>query len=88
MVFRAALTSMLTLAFSPKVGGGPTGVEYAAELHDFLLEDLTQWYPEIAGKIKITLVEALPSVLPMFSKVSLIRALSLLFFMSGAYCAF
>lgn len=27
-----------------------------------------QWYPEIADKIKITLVEALPSVLPMFSK--------------------
>lgn len=34
------------------------------------MEDLTQWYPEIAGRIKITLVEALPSVLPMFSKVS------------------
>lgn len=33
------------------------------------MEDLTQWYPEIAGRIKITLVEALPSVLPMFSKV-------------------
>lgn len=27
------------------VGGGPTGVEYAAELHDFLVEDLTTWYP-------------------------------------------
>ncbi|KAJ7472304.1 pyridine nucleotide-disulfide oxidoreductase-domain-containing protein [Mycena galericulata] len=38
------------------VGGGPTG------------EDLKMWYPELAGKIKITLVEALPSVLPMFSK--------------------
>jgi len=50
------------------VGGGPTGVEYAAELHDFLVEDLQNWYPEIAGRVKITLVEALPSVLPMFSK--------------------
>jgi len=50
------------------VGGGPTGVEYAAELHDFLTEDLQNWYPEIAGKVKITLVEALPNVLPMFSK--------------------
>lgn len=50
------------------VGGGPTGVEYAAELHDFLTEDLTNWYPEIAGNIKITLIEALPNVLPMFSK--------------------
>ncbi|KAJ3312530.1 NADH:ubiquinone oxidoreductase [Blyttiomyces sp. JEL0837] len=50
------------------VGGGPTGVEYAAELHDFLHEDLLRWYPQIAGKVKITLIEALPHVLPMFSK--------------------
>ncbi|KAF7729451.1 NADH:ubiquinone oxidoreductase [Apophysomyces ossiformis] len=50
------------------VGGGPTGVEYAAELHDFLAEDLKKWYPELAGKIKITLIEALPNVLPAFSK--------------------
>ncbi|KAJ3129214.1 NADH:ubiquinone oxidoreductase [Nowakowskiella sp. JEL0407] len=49
------------------VGGGPTGVEYAAELHDFLHDDLSTWYPEITSKIKITLVEALPHVLPMFS---------------------
>ncbi|KAJ3161277.1 NADH:ubiquinone oxidoreductase [Geranomyces variabilis] len=50
------------------VGGGPTGVEYAAELYDFLQEDLASWYPELAPKIKITLVEALPHVLPSFSK--------------------
>lgn len=69
------------------VGGGPTGVEYAGELHDFLKEDLanasrrfvperrlcsrqscTQWYPDIVDRIKITLIEALPNVLPMFSK--------------------
>jgi NADH dehydrogenase FAD-containing subunit len=50
------------------VGGGPTGVELSGELHDFLEEDLKSWYPELAGKVRITLVEALPSVLPMFSK--------------------
>ena len=27
-----------------------------------------KWYPDIASSIKITLVEAMPSVLPMFSK--------------------
>lgn len=27
------------------VGGGPTGIEYAAELHDFLTDDLSKWYP-------------------------------------------
>ena len=50
------------------VGGGPTGIEYAAELHDFLEDDLTAWYPELAGKIKITLIEALPNVPAAFSK--------------------
>ncbi|KAF7377668.1 Mitochondrial external NADH dehydrogenase [Mycena sanguinolenta] len=50
------------------VGGGPTGVELSGELHDFLEEDLKSWYPGLADNIKITLVEALPSVLPMFSK--------------------
>ncbi|KAL0958838.1 hypothetical protein HGRIS_014155 [Hohenbuehelia grisea] len=50
------------------VGGGPTGIELSGELHDFLEDDLKAWYPELAGKIRITLVEALPSVLPMFSK--------------------
>lgn len=50
------------------VGGGPTGVELSGELHDFLEDDLRSWYPEPADSIKITLVEALPSVLPMFSK--------------------
>ncbi|KAG6877178.1 hypothetical protein C0993_009600 [Termitomyces sp. T159_Od127] len=50
------------------VGGGPTGIELSGELHDFLEDDLKFWYPELANKIKITLVEALPSVLPMFSK--------------------
>jgi len=50
------------------VGGGPTGVELSGELHDFLEEDLKHWYPDLADKMKITLVEALPSVLPMFSK--------------------
>ncbi|KAJ3135398.1 NADH:ubiquinone oxidoreductase [Physocladia obscura] len=50
------------------VGGGPTGIEYAAGLHDFLEEDVKIWYPEIAGKFRITLVEATPHVLPAFSK--------------------
>lgn len=28
----------------------------------------SQWYPDLADRIKITLIEALPNVLPMFSK--------------------
>ncbi|KAI9033504.1 hypothetical protein DFJ74DRAFT_652664 [Hyaloraphidium curvatum] len=49
------------------VGGGPTGVEYSAELRDFLVDDVVKWYPEIAGRVHITLIEALPHVLPSFS---------------------
>lgn len=50
------------------VGGGPTGVEFAAELQDFFEEDLKKWIPDIAKDFKVTLVEALPNVLPSFSK--------------------
>lgn len=32
------------------VGGGPTGVEFAAELRDFVKDDLSKWYPEIANR--------------------------------------
>lgn len=50
------------------VGGGPTGVEFAGELQDFFQEDLLKWVPGIKDYFKVTLVEALPNVLPMFSK--------------------
>jgi NADH:ubiquinone reductase (non-electrogenic) len=50
------------------VGGGPTGVEFAGELQDFYMEDLRKWIPDIKEYFQVTLVEALPNVLPMFSK--------------------
>ncbi|KAJ2163201.1 NADH:ubiquinone oxidoreductase [Coemansia sp. RSA 552] len=50
------------------VGGGPTGVEFAGELHDLVTEDLSKWVPHLSHRIKITLVEALPHVLPSFDK--------------------
>lgn len=50
------------------VGGGPTGVEFAGELQDFVDQDLTKWYPGVAQDITVTLVEALPSILNMFNK--------------------
>ena len=50
------------------VGGGPTGVEFAGELQDFFQEDLRKWVPEIQDSFHVTLVEALPKVLPMFSQ--------------------
>ncbi|ODV87916.1 hypothetical protein CANARDRAFT_26093 [[Candida] arabinofermentans NRRL YB-2248] len=50
------------------VGGGPTGVEFAGELQDYIDEDLHRWMPEIAEDVQVTLVEALPNVLNAFSK--------------------
>lgn len=40
------------------VGGGPTGVEFAGELADFIRQDLSRLRPELAGDMRITLVEA------------------------------
>lgn len=47
------------------VGGGPTGVEFAAELHDFVHEDLGKLYPTLKGHVKITLLEAADHILNM-----------------------
>ncbi|KAG5973037.1 hypothetical protein E4U58_005884 [Claviceps cyperi] len=50
------------------VGGGPTGVEFAGELQDFFEEDIKKLVPSISNRFKVTLIEALPNVLPSFSK--------------------
>ncbi|KAJ2899043.1 putative external mitochondrial NADH-ubiquinone oxidoreductase 1 precursor [Zalerion maritima] len=50
------------------VGGGPTGVEFAAELQDFFEEDIKNLIPEFSHHFHVTLIEALPNVLPSFSK--------------------
>eukprot|EP00747_Dinoflagellata_sp_TGD_P206542 gnl/TRDRNA2_/TRDRNA2_80238_c0_seq2.p1 gnl/TRDRNA2_/TRDRNA2_80238_c0~~gnl/TRDRNA2_/TRDRNA2_80238_c0_seq2.p1 ORF type:complete len:592 (+),score=86.09 gnl/TRDRNA2_/TRDRNA2_80238_c0_seq2:51-1778(+) len=48
------------------VGGGPTGVEFAAELADFVAVDVKRSFPRVAENLQITLVEALPCLLNMF----------------------
>jgi NADH:ubiquinone reductase (non-electrogenic) len=48
------------------VGGGPTGVEFAAELNDLLHEDLRKSYPELIGHVRVTLFEAGKSILNQF----------------------
>lgn len=47
------------------VGGGPTGVEFAAELHDFVIEDLAKLYPALKDYVTITLLEAGDHILNM-----------------------
>jgi NADH:ubiquinone reductase (non-electrogenic) len=40
------------------IGGGPTGVEFAAELHDFIVEDLVKLYPAVRNFVKITIIQS------------------------------
>lgn len=50
------------------VGGGPTGVEFAAELHDFIQEDLVSVYPMVKDLVKITLIQSGDHILNMFDE--------------------
>lgn len=51
------------------VGGGPTGVETAAELADFFWEDLNSYYPELpVHEVRITVLEAGHSILSAFNR--------------------
>jgi len=51
------------------VGGGPTGVEFAAELHDFVNDDLSKYFNKECKKyMKISLVEGMDHVLNAFDK--------------------
>ena len=45
------------------VGGGPTGVEFAAEVRDFLREDVAKIYPGICDHIQVTLVQSQDHIL-------------------------
>lgn len=48
------------------VGGGPTGVEFAAELHDFVKADVYRLYPHLRDQITITLYDLAPGILQSF----------------------
>ncbi|TRM66893.1 hypothetical protein BD626DRAFT_397028 [Schizophyllum amplum] len=50
------------------VGGGPTGVEFAAELHDLIHAEIQSHYPNLAKMARITLYDVAPSILGMFDR--------------------
>lgn len=50
------------------VGGGPTGMEFSAELNDLVHEDLLKLYPDLAEFAKITVYDVAPKVLSMFDE--------------------
>lgn len=49
-------------------GGGPTGVEAAAEIHDLIHEEVAASYPELAPSARVVLVEALGRLLTSFDQ--------------------
>ena len=50
------------------VGGGPTGVEVAAELYDLVRDDLRRFYPEIWKDSRVCLVELQDHVLSTYDR--------------------
>lgn len=50
------------------VGGGPTGIEFAAELHDLIRDDLSKLYSDLMEFVEITVYDIAPKVLPMFDQ--------------------
>jgi len=49
------------------VGGGPTSVEFAGELHEFCAKDVRRWYPDLADHVSIKIVEPSAELLGNFS---------------------
>jgi NADH dehydrogenase FAD-containing subunit len=49
-------------------GGGPTGVEAAAEIHDLIHEELSESYPELSPFARVVVVEALGRLLTSFDE--------------------
>jgi NADH dehydrogenase FAD-containing subunit len=48
------------------IGGGPTGIEFSAELHDLIHEDMARIYPGLTKFTKITVYDVSPKVLSQF----------------------
>ena len=50
------------------VGGGPTGVEVAAELYDMVHEDLRKLYPELISDVRIRIIELQSHLLSTYDR--------------------
>jgi len=50
------------------IGAGPTGVEFASELRDFIEQDAWQFYPSLLKFVKIKVIEASSTILAPFDK--------------------
>lgn len=51
------------------VGGGPTSIEFSAELHDFLVSDFRKWFHDLPEDLlSITVIESTDHILGTFDK--------------------
>ncbi|KAF9376112.1 hypothetical protein BGX21_003583 [Mortierella sp. AD011] len=50
------------------VGGGPTGVEFSAELHDFIREDCSRLFPGLMNHVTLAVYDVAPTILANFDK--------------------
>jgi len=50
------------------IGAGPTGIEFAAELRDFVEQDGPKYYPDLLKYVRIKVIEASSTVLAPFDK--------------------
>ncbi|KAI9285231.1 NDE1, mitochondrial external NADH dehydrogenase [Umbelopsis sp. AD052] len=48
------------------VGGGPTGIEFSAELYDFISSDMSRLYPQLMSQTRMTLYDVAPNILGTF----------------------
>lgn len=49
------------------VGGGPTSVEFAGELNQFIKEDVKRWYPDLYEETRVKIIEVGKELLGTFS---------------------
>ena len=50
------------------VGGGPTGVEVAAEMYDMVTQDMKRLYPQLMPHVKIRVIELMDHVLSTYDR--------------------
>ncbi|KAF9193936.1 hypothetical protein BGZ51_001629 [Haplosporangium sp. Z 767] len=50
------------------VGGGPTGVEFSSELHDFIREDCSRLFPGLMTHVTLAVYDVAPTILASFDK--------------------
>ena len=50
------------------IGAGPTGIEFAAELRDFIEQDGPKYFPSLLKFVRIKVIEASPVILAPFDK--------------------